>query len=84
MQQSSKKAPIAGKGILRISLLLFSFFFANILVGKANVSFHWGLPHLGSLAEFLLLGAASTTFIWSALRREAAEKDVTNTTSKEA
>lgn len=83
MQQSSKKTPVAGRAILRVSLLLFSLFFVNLLIGKGNVSFHWRLPHLGSLAEFLLLGAASTTLIWSALKREAAEKDVTQTTSKE-
>ena len=84
MQQSAKKAPATGKGILRVSLLLFSLFFVNLIIGKGNVAFHWGLPHLGSLAEFLLLGAASTTLIWSALQRETAEKNVTNTTSKEA
>jgi len=84
MQQSAKTAPAAGKGILRISLLLFSLFFLNLVVGKGNVSFHWGLPRLGSLGEFLLLGAASTTLIWSALKRETAEKDVNKTTSKEA
>jgi heme A synthase len=84
MQQSAKKAPAAGKGILRISLLLFLLFFVNLLIGKGNIIFNWGIPHLGSLAEFLLLGAASTTLIWAALKREVAEKDVNNITSKEA
>lgn len=84
MQQSAKKAPAAGKGILRISLLLFLLFFVNLLIGKGNIIFTLGIPHLGSLAEFLLLGAASTTLIWAALKREVAEKDVNNITSKEA
>ena len=83
MKQFAKKAPAAGKGILRTSLVLFALFFTNVIVGKGNVSLHWGLPHLGSVAEFLLLGAASTTLIWAALKREAAEKDVNHPTSKE-
>ena len=70
--------------MLRISLSLFLLFFANLLIGKGNISFHWGLPHFESVAEFLMLGAASTTLIWAALKREAAEKDITDTTSKEA
>ena len=84
LQHSANTAPKAGKGMLRISLFLFLLFFTNLLIGKGNISFHWGLPHLESVAEFLLLGAASTTLIWAALKREAAEKDITDTTSKEA
>ena len=72
-QQLKKSAFKAGQGILRISWLLFLLFFANLLVGKGNVTFHWGLPQLGSVAEFLLLGAASTMLIWAALKREEAE-----------
>lgn len=83
-QLSTKSAPKAGTGTLRIALLLFLLFFANLLVGKGNVSFQWGLPQLGSVAEFLLLGAASTMLIWAALKREEAEKENTATNSKEA
>jgi heme A synthase len=82
-QHSTKSAPKAGQGILRIALFLFLLFFANLLVGKGNVSFHWGLPQLGSVAEFLLLGAASTVLIWAALKREAAERKITGTNAKE-
>ena len=82
-QQSAKSAPKAGRGILRTALFLFLLFFANLLVGKGNVSFHWGLPQLGSVAEFLLLGAASTVLIWAALKREAAEIKITETNEKE-
>ncbi len=84
LQHPANTTPQGGKGMLRISLFLFFLFFANLLIGKGNISFQWGLPHLDSVAEFLLLGAASTTLIWAALKREAAEKDITNTTSKEA
>ena len=84
MQHTTKTAPTAGKGILRISILLFIFFFINLVVGKGNISFQWGLPHLDGVAEFLLLAAASTTLIWAALKQEDAEKDTTTTTSKEA
>lgn len=83
MQDSANTATRPGRWTLRISLLLFLAFFVNLIIGKANVSFQWGLPHLESVAEFLLLTAASTTLIWSALNREAAEKNATNNTSKE-
>jgi len=82
-QHFTKSEPKAGQGALRIAILLFLLFFVNLLVGKGNVSFHWGLPQLGSVAEFLLLGAASTVLIWAALKREAAEKNNTATNEKE-
>jgi hypothetical protein len=84
LQHTANTTPQAGKGMLRISFFLFFLFFANLLIGKGNISFQWGLPHLDGVAEFLLLTAASTTLIWAALKREDAEKDITNTTSKEA
>ena len=82
-QHFTKSEPKAGQGLLRIALVLFLLFFANLLVGKGNVSFHWGLPQLGSVAEFLLLGAASTVLILAALKREAAERIITETNAKE-
>jgi len=82
-QSFTKSEPKAGKGLLRIALVLFLLFFANLIVGKCNVSFHWGLPQLGSVAEFLLLGAASTVLILAALKREAAEINITDTNAKE-
>ena len=82
-QHFTKSEPKAGQGLLRIALVLFLLFFANLLVGKGNVSYHWGLPQLGSVAEFLLLGAASTVLIWAALKREAAERNITETNAKE-
>jgi uncharacterized membrane protein len=81
-QHFTKAEPKAGRGALRLALILFVVFFINLLVGKCNVSFHWGLPQLGSVAEFLLLGAASTVLIWAALKREAAEKANTATNER--
>jgi heme A synthase len=82
-KHSAKASPAAGRNILRLSLSLFLLFFVNILVGKCNVAFHWALPHLGSVAEFLLLAAASTTLIWAALHREAGENENTKPNAKE-
>ena len=51
IQHSAHATPPAGKGMLRISLFLFLLFFANLLIGTGNISFHWGLPPLESVAE---------------------------------
>ena len=82
-QPSAKETATAGKGILRLSLALVLLFFANVLIGKCNVAFQWTLPHLKEVAEFLLLGVASTTLIWAALQREAAENEINNQNAKE-
>jgi hypothetical protein len=52
-------------------------------MGKCNVAFHWGLPHLEQVPEFLLLGAASIMLVLAALRREAAEIENTKQNAKE-
>ncbi|MGD9134006.1 MAG: hypothetical protein PVF78_10195 [Desulfobacterales bacterium] len=80
---SAESSPAAGRYSLRISLFLFLIFFVNLLVGKCNVAFHWGLPHLESVPEFLLLGAASIMLVLAALRREAAEIENTKQNAKE-
>ena len=82
-EQPTQVTTKAGKGVLRIALFLFLLFFGNLLIGKGNIAFKWGLPHLGSVAEFLLLGAASTVLIWAALIREAAEDEISNINLKE-
>jgi hypothetical protein len=82
-KNSAKAPPAAGRYSLRISLLLFLIFFVNLLVGKCNVAFHWGLPHLEQVPEFLLLGAASIMLVLAALRREAAEIENTKQNAKE-
>ena len=52
---------------------LFAAFFINVLFGKANISYGLKVPHLGNVAEFLLLFAACVSLIVAALKREAAE-----------
>lgn len=78
-----KSSPKAGRGLLRITFSLFFLFMLNLVIGKGNIVFHWGLPQLGNVAEFLLLWAASTMLIWAALKREAAEKKTEGNNSKE-
>jgi hypothetical protein len=51
-----------------------------VLFGKATVSYGLNLPHLGNVAEFLLLSVACVALIVAALKREAAEnKSLTQT-----
>lgn len=63
-----------GKIPLTACFTIFGLFFVNLFVGKANIVYHLGLPHLGNVAEFLLMAAASTFLIIAALERETAEK----------
>jgi len=73
-QQNSKRNITTGRGPLIICFVLFAAFFINVLIGKANISYALKLPHLGSVAEFLLLTVASVSLIVAALKSEAAEK----------
>ena len=63
-----------GKGALISCLILFAIYLINVLLGKVNVSYGLNLPHLGNVAEFLLLVVASVSLIVSALKTEAREK----------
>jgi hypothetical protein len=63
-----------GRIPLMACIALFALFFANLFIGKANIHYELNLPHMGNLAEFLLMAAASTLLIVAALEREAAEK----------
>jgi hypothetical protein len=67
-----------GKVPLAICFLLFTLFFVNLLIGKANITFQLGLPHLGNVAEFLLLAAASTLLIVAAIERESMANNQSN------
>jgi hypothetical protein len=73
-RENSRKQVKEGKGALIICFVLFTTFFINVLFGKANISFGMTLPHLGNVAEFLLLFVASISLIVEALKAEAAEK----------
>ncbi len=84
VKDSAKSPPAASRNILRLSLFLFLLFFVNLLMGKCNIVYKWSLPHLDGVAEFLLLGVASTTLIWAALKREGTENERNNQRAKEA
>ena len=74
---AQKSNRITGKGE-RISLiacfLLFALYLINVLLGKVNISYGLNLPHLGNVAEFLMLFGACILLIIAALKRETAEK----------
>jgi hypothetical protein len=65
-------------------IALFALFFVNLFIGKANIHYQLDLPHMGNLAEFLIMAAASTLLIVAALEREADEtKDNAKPTEEE-
>ena len=64
----------------RISLIacfvLFALYLINVLLGKVNIAYGLNLPHLGNVAEFLLLSCACVLLIIAALKQETAEKTI--------
>ena len=72
-KQNNKTNGKGGKVALFTFYLLFAIYFVNVLVGKAKVSYGLNLPHLGNVAEFLLLSVACVALIVAALKKEAAE-----------
>ena len=72
-KQNNKTNGKEGKVALFTFYLLFAVYFVNVLVGKAMVSYGVKLPHLGNVAEFLLLSMACIALIVAALKKEAAE-----------
>jgi hypothetical protein len=79
-EKSSKANGKGGKSALMTFFLLFSLYFINVLVGKAIVTYGLNLPHLGNVAEFLLLFAACVSLILASLKREASEMKSSNET----
>ena len=79
-EQNNKTNDKGGKVALFAFYSLFALYFLNVLVGKAMVSYGLNLPHLGNVAEFLLLSVACVALIVAALKREAAENKSTNQT----
>ena len=73
-QQDHNTKGNEGRGAMIVFFVLFAAFFINVLFGKANISYGLEVPHLGNVAEFLLLFAACVSLIVAALKREAAEK----------
>jgi len=77
-EQNNKTNGKEGKGALITFFLLFTLYFINVLVGKAKVTYGLNLPHLGNVAEFLLLLVACVALIVAALKKEAAENNSSN------
>ena len=77
-KQNNKTNGKGGKVALYTFFLLFTIYFVNVLVGKAKVSYGLNLPHLGNVAEFLLLLVACVALIVAALKKEAAENKSSN------
>jgi hypothetical protein len=73
-QQDNNTKGKKGRGAMIVFFVLFATFFINVLFGKANISYGLNVPHLGNVAEFLLLFAACVSLIVAALKSEAAEK----------
>ncbi len=71
-----------GRGALIACFVLFAVYFTNVVVGKINIAYRLSLPHLGNVAEFLMLFAACVLLIAAALKRETAEKILSTQTKK--
>jgi formate-dependent nitrite reductase membrane component NrfD len=78
--QNNKTNGKEGRVALFTFFLLFAIYFINVLIGKARVSYGVDLPHLGNVAEFLLLSVACIALIVAALKKEAAENKSSNQT----
>jgi hypothetical protein len=75
LAQKSNQTNGKGEKIWLIAcILLFALYLINVLLGKVNISYGLNLPHLGNVAEFLLLFCACVLLIIAALKRETAEK----------
>ncbi|CAB1083609.1 hypothetical protein D1AOALGA4SA_11159 [Olavius algarvensis Delta 1 endosymbiont] len=72
-----------GRGALIACFVIFAAFFINVLLGKINIAYGLKIPHLGNVAEFLLLFGACVLLIMAALKRETAEKILLTQTKKE-
>jgi hypothetical protein len=79
-EQNNQTNGKGGKSALITFFLLFALYFINVLAGKATVTYGLNLPHLGNVAEFLLLFVACVSLIVAALKREASEMKSSNKT----
>jgi hypothetical protein len=76
---AQKNNRIKGKGEriwLIACFVLFALYLINVLLGKISISYGLNLPHLGNVAEFLMLFGACILLIIAALKRETAEKTI--------
>ena len=75
-QQDNRTNDKRGKAALTTCYVLFALYFINVLLGKAHISYDLNIPHLGNVAEFLLLLSASVSLVAAALKSEAAENNL--------
>lgn len=75
-QQENRSNGEKGKGALFTCYVLFALYFINVIFGKVNISYDLNIPHLGNVAEFLLLLLASVSLVAAALKSEAAENNL--------
>ncbi len=75
-QQENRSNGEKGKGALLTCYVLFALYFINVIFGKVNISYDLNIPHLGNVAEFLLLFLASVSLVAAALKSEAAENNL--------
>ena len=75
-QQENRSNGEKGKGALLTCYVLFALYFINVIFGKVNISYDLNIPHLGNVAEFLLLLLASVSLVAAALKSEAAENNL--------
>ena len=75
-QQENRTNGKRGKGALLTCYALFALYFINVIFGKVNISYDLNIPHLGNVAEFLLLFSASVSLVAAALKSEAAENNL--------
>jgi hypothetical protein len=82
-QQDSHTNRKEGRAALVPCFVLFTIYLLNVIVGKINIAYGLNLPHLGNVAEFLMLFGACVLLIIAALKRETAEKMLLTQTKKE-
>jgi len=75
-QQENRSNGEKGKGALLTCYVLFALYFINVILGKVNISYDLNIPHLGNVAEFLLLLLASVSLVVAALKSEAAKNNL--------
>ena len=81
-QQHNQTNGKEGRGALVTCFVFFTVYFINVVLGKINISYNLNLPHIGNVAEFLLLFGACILLIIAALKRETAEKMLLTQTKK--
>ena len=54
-QQDNRANGERKNGALITCFVIFAIFFINVLFGKANIAYGLNIPHMGNVAEFLLL-----------------------------